>query len=118
MKKMRTDVNYQMNLSDRITIEQGLCDGKSFTLIAGELHRDPSTIAKEVKRAIGFAEQKAYLVDCKYVTRSATTSACGRSPTRYAEKTSCPYWKTRRSTAVRKARTGCIRTGSSLAGIW
>lgn len=67
MKKKTTDVNYHMSLSDRITIEQGLCDGKTFTLIAGELHRDPSTIAKEVKKAIGFAERKAYLVDCKYV---------------------------------------------------
>ncbi len=76
MKKKTTDVNYHMSLSDRITIEQGLCDGKTFTLIAGELHRDPSTIAKEVKKAIGFAERKAYPVDCKYVKNCRRSDLC------------------------------------------
>ncbi len=76
MKKKTTDVNYHMNLSDRIAIEQGLCDGKTFTEIAGELQRDPSTIAKEVKKAIGVAEQKAFSVDCKYVKNCRRSDLC------------------------------------------
>lgn len=42
----------QMDLSDRIAIETGLCRGESFKMIARRLHRHPSTIAHEVKERI------------------------------------------------------------------
>lgn len=39
----------QMDLSDRIAIETGICIGESFKKIAKRLRRHPSTIAHEVK---------------------------------------------------------------------
>ena len=39
----------QMDLSDRIPIETGICIGESFKKIAKRLRRHPSTIAHEVK---------------------------------------------------------------------
>lgn len=39
-----------IDLSGRILIEQGLNNGESFRAIAKELHKDPSTISKEVRR--------------------------------------------------------------------
>ena len=38
----------QMDLSDRIAIETGICIGESFKKIAKRLRRHPSTIAHEV----------------------------------------------------------------------
>jgi len=40
----------QMDLSDRIAIETGICIGESFKKIAKRLRRHPSTIAHEVKK--------------------------------------------------------------------
>ena len=42
--------HYHLTLSDRFTIEQGLLQGLSFREIATTLHKDPSTISKEVLR--------------------------------------------------------------------
>ncbi|MBR5535836.1 MAG: helix-turn-helix domain-containing protein, partial [Clostridia bacterium] len=39
----------QMDLSDRIAIETGICSGESFKKIAKRIDRHPSTIAHEVK---------------------------------------------------------------------
>jgi len=39
-----------LTLSGRTYIEQELCQGTSYAAIAGVLHKDPTTIAKEVKR--------------------------------------------------------------------
>lgn len=39
-----------LTLSDRIYIEQELLQGSSFTSIARTLHKDPSTISKEIQR--------------------------------------------------------------------
>ena len=39
----------QIDLSDRIAIETGICIGESFKKIAKRLRRHPSTIAHEVK---------------------------------------------------------------------
>ena len=43
------DASGQMDLSDRIAIETGICIGESFKKIAKRLRRHPSTIAHEVK---------------------------------------------------------------------
>lgn len=43
-------VNGQMDLSDRIAIETGICTQESFKKIAKRLRRHPSTIAHEVKK--------------------------------------------------------------------
>ena len=48
-KNIRGDHSH-LTLSDRITIEQHLNAGSSFRKIATVLHKDPSTISKEVRR--------------------------------------------------------------------
>ncbi len=42
----------QLDLSDRIAIEAGLCTGKSFKEIAQRINRRTSTISREVKNMI------------------------------------------------------------------
>lgn len=42
--------NKHLTLSQRIIIEQGLNDGKTFTAISRLLEKDPSTISKEVRK--------------------------------------------------------------------
>lgn len=47
---MKTHDQKHLTLSDRTYIEQELLQKSSFSSIAKVLHKDPSTIAKEVKR--------------------------------------------------------------------
>jgi IS30 family transposase len=47
-----------LTLSQRIEIEKGLLDGKSFSAIAKAIRKDPSTISKEVRRNSKLAERK------------------------------------------------------------
>lgn len=79
MKKESTNINCHMNLSDRIAIEQGLRDRKTFKEIGEELHRDPTTVAKEIKRAVGITEKTAYTIDCKYVKQCRRSDLCLRT---------------------------------------
>lgn len=44
--------NTHLTLSDRIAIEVGLKEQKSFSAIAAELRKDPTTISKEVRAHI------------------------------------------------------------------
>lgn len=68
----------QMDLSDRIAIETGLCRGESFKRIARRLKRHPSTIAHEVK------ENRTFIKgvypngkDCRYVRLCRERQLCG-----------------------------------------
>ena len=68
----------QMDLSDRIAIETGLCRGESFKMIARRLHRHPSTIAHEVK------ENRTFIKgiypngkDCRHVRMCREKQLCG-----------------------------------------
>lgn len=68
----------QMDLSDRIAIEVGICRGESFKRIAKRLKRHPSTIAHEVK------ENRTFIhgtypggKDCKYVRQCRERNLCG-----------------------------------------
>ena len=68
----------QMDLSDRIAIETGLCRGESFKRIASRLGRHPSTIANEVK------ENRTFIKgvypngkDCRYVRKCKERGLCG-----------------------------------------
>lgn len=47
-----------LTLSDRITIETGIKENRSFKNIAAELGKDPSTISKEVRAHIIISEKK------------------------------------------------------------
>lgn len=49
-----------LKLSDRITIEKGLNDGKSFAEIGRETRKDPTTISKEVRKHATVKEYSGY----------------------------------------------------------
>ena len=49
-----------LKLSDRIVIEKGLNDGKSFAEIGRETHKDPTTISKEVRKHSKVKEYTGY----------------------------------------------------------
>lgn len=68
----------QMDLSDRIAIETGICRGESFKQIAKRLNRHPSTIAHEVKENRTFI-QSTYPCgkDCKFVRLCHEKHLCG-----------------------------------------
>ena len=53
-----------LTLSDRIYIEQELDQGSTFYSIAKVLHKDPTTISKEVKRARSFYSADEYAKHC------------------------------------------------------
>ena len=48
-----------LTTTQRIYIEKGLADGKSFTAIGREIEKHPSTVAKEVKKRRYFPERKS-----------------------------------------------------------
>lgn len=77
------DMNYykpngQMDLSDRIAIETGICRGESFKKIARRLKRHPSTIAHEVKENRTFIKGQYFAgKDCKKARTCAVRNLCG-----------------------------------------
>ena len=63
--------NTHLTLSDRIAIEVGLRERKSFSAIAVELGKDPTTISKEIRTHIKFKQAAGYnpcviRKDCKH----------------------------------------------------
>ena len=70
----------QMDLSDRMAIETGICAGDSFKKIANLLHRHPSTIAHEIKENRTFI--RGFFPngrDCKYARTCAVRNLCEAS---------------------------------------
>ena len=49
-----------LKLSDRIVIEKGLNDGKSFAEIGRATHKDPTTISKEIRKHSKVKEYSGY----------------------------------------------------------
>lgn len=80
MKKIKGNHKH-LTLSDRINIEKGLLEGKSFRQIAKGLNKDPSTISKEVKRRARAAERKASIagtpIPCKNRKDCSIKHLCG-----------------------------------------
>ena len=64
----------QMDLSDRIAIETGICIGESFKKIAKRLRRHPSTIAHEVKENRTFFSSES-LTPCRLSDLRRVTAA-------------------------------------------
>jgi len=64
MKKKNHNYKH-LTLSDRIYIEQELLQGNSFASIARTLRKDPSTIAKEVKRHRELIPYQRFRDNCK-----------------------------------------------------
>ena len=77
------DMNYynasgQMDLSDRIAIETGICIGESFKKIAKRLRRHPSTIAHEVKENRTFIKGNyPNGKDCRMARQCTVRNLCG-----------------------------------------
>ena len=68
----------QMDLTDRLTIETGLCRGESFKQIAKRLRRHPSTIAHEVFENRTHIKATYYAgKDCKWVRTCVQKGLCG-----------------------------------------
>ena len=65
-----------MDLSERMVIELGLRQGKTFREIAWEINRDPTTVAKEVKRVVHAKDFLDDPVDCFYVRSCRRTDLC------------------------------------------
>ena len=70
----------QMDLTDRVAIETGLCRGESFKRIAKKIGRHPTTIAHEV------LENRTHIKgtyfagkDCKHVRTCAVKNLCDGS---------------------------------------
>ena len=62
---MKNHNQKHLTLSDRIYIEQELLQGNSFASIAKTLHKDPSTISKEVKRNRTYYAPDRFRSKCK-----------------------------------------------------
>lgn len=52
MKSKITNHHYHLLFADRVAIEQGLYDGKTFKQIASLIYKHPSTVSREVKRSV------------------------------------------------------------------
>lgn len=65
MSKSTRGRHSHLTLSDRVYIEQELDQGSTFYSIAKVLHKDPTTISKEVKRARSLYSADAYAKYCK-----------------------------------------------------
>lgn len=75
-----------LTLSDRVYIEQALLQNSSFTDIAKVLHKDPSTISKEIRnnRCLLHAEQTAKRCKCCMNRNQCTEkNVCGNEHCRY-----------------------------------
>ena len=71
-------VSGQMDLSDRIAIETGICSKESFKKIAKRTGRHPSTIAHEVKENRTFIKGNyPNGKDCKWARTCAVRNICG-----------------------------------------
>ncbi len=52
MKSKITKHHYHLLFADRVAIEQGLYDGKTFKQFASLIYKHPSTVSREVKRSV------------------------------------------------------------------
>lgn len=82
----------QMELTDRVAIEVGICRGESFRRIADRIQRHPSTIAHEVKEnrtRIGATYCAGK--DCRHARKCVMKQLCGAEP--HACDRYCKYCK-------------------------
>lgn len=70
----------QMDLTDRVAIETGLCRGESFKRIAKMIGRHPSSISHEVKENRTFIKNTYFAgKDCKKAKRCSVKGLCEKS---------------------------------------
>lgn len=69
----------QMDLTDRVAIEVGLCRGETFKKIAKRIGRHPSTVAHEVLENRTYIKNTYYVgKDCKYVRQCKYSDVCNK----------------------------------------
>jgi len=80
----------QLDLSDRVAVETGICRGESFRTIAKRLHRHPSTISHEIRENRTFIRgQYPAGKDCRYARKCTEKQLCGAAS--HACRTKCKY---------------------------
>ena len=68
----------QLDLTDRITIETGLCKGESFKKIAKRIGRHPSTVSHEVLENRTYIRNTYFAgKDCRFVRNCRKKGMCG-----------------------------------------
>ena len=82
----------QLDLTERLAIETGLCRGETFRKIARRIGRHPSTVSHEVLEN-RTCIQPNYCAgkDCIHARRCNRRGICGAEP--YACRTACKYCK-------------------------
>ena len=75
---MNNNINHKhLTLSDRIYIQQGLLEHKTFREIASFLSKDPSTISKEIRRSLDEQSVPHYKGnDCKFFMNCTRSRLC------------------------------------------
>jgi len=69
----------RLTLSDRVTIEAGIYARKTFTEIAGETQKHPSTITREIRNNSTYTPGGRYLgKDCRYSVECKVKKLCDR----------------------------------------
>ena len=73
-----TNINHKhLTLSDRIYIQQGLLEHKTFREIASFLSKDPSTISKEIRRSLDEQSIPHYKGnDCRFFLNCTRSRLC------------------------------------------
>ena len=70
----------QMDMTDRVAIETGLCKGESFKEIAKRIERHPSRVSHEVQENRTHIASTYYAgKDCAKVRQCVLTGLCGAS---------------------------------------
>lgn len=72
---MNTHNQKHLTVSDRLYIEQELLQGTSFKTIAQVLHKDPTTISKEIKRARTLIPRDRFVHNAGFVISIAPVPA-------------------------------------------
>ena len=68
----------QMDLTDRLVIETGLCRGESFKRIAKRIRRHPTTVAHEVLENRTFIKGTFFArKNCRYARQCVVKNLCG-----------------------------------------
>lgn len=69
--------NGQIDLTDRIAIETGLCRGETFREISKTILRHPATVAHEILENRTYIQGRFYLgIDCRHVRLCKITGLC------------------------------------------
>lgn len=117
----KSEVNMKSNqkhlsLSDRILIEQGLNEGKTFVAIADMVDKDPTTISKEVRkhRTIKYRKDTSTKLRCKLHKECVQTNICSKvNCNEFCKYCSincrgiCPIYKTKECGRLNKAPYVC-----------